>query len=45
MCGYALNGLLEYSVTIGYGIGIVFLLTAVYFQSKRKQERKKINNN
>jgi hypothetical protein len=44
MGGYALKDAFEFSVTIGYGLGILFLLAAVYFQSKRKEEENHYHN-
>lgn len=34
--GLALNGVFEYSTTIGFGLGIVFLLLAAVFAGKNK---------
>jgi hypothetical protein len=39
MGGYGLKDAFKFSVTIGYGIGILFLFAAVYYQSKRKQDQ------
>ncbi|MFC0189441.1 hypothetical protein ACFFJY_14150 [Fictibacillus aquaticus] len=40
MGGYALKNSVEYAVTAGYGFGMVFMLAAVYFQTKKSVEKK-----
>ncbi|WP_147803597.1 hypothetical protein [Alkalicoccus halolimnae] len=34
--GFALNGAVEYSTAIGFGLGIVFLLLAAFLAGKNK---------
>ncbi|UFU00076.1 hypothetical protein KO561_03680 [Radiobacillus kanasensis] len=38
--GLALKNLFEYSMLIGFGLGVIFLLCSAYFAGKNKKDSK-----